>query len=113
MLLFREYGILKEGSRASAILISWNDEHALQGANVAHGLARFGEIGRSLAPLEVPLEVGIGDTRLAIGREGIGDTENDEASAFAGVEDAGSIAEGTGLGTQVADLAVLAVEHQH
>ena len=64
---------------------------------------------------EVALEVGIVDARLALGPERKADAQNDEASALAGVEDAGAIAEGAGLAAEFADLNVLVpqVEYLH
>ena len=64
---------------------------------MAHGLAGFAETWERFAASEMPLQVGISDARLAIGREGVADTQNDEPSSLAGIEDTGAIAKTAGL----------------
>ncbi len=53
MLFFGEHGIFEEGAGAEAVRISRGDEHTLEGADMAHSLAGFGEIGRCFAAFEV------------------------------------------------------------
>src|ERR1700688_1553568 len=113
MLFFGEHGVLKEGACTLAIRISGNDEHALERANVAHGLARLGKIRRGFAAFEVALEVGISDPGLAFRCEGIGDAENDEPSALGGVEDASSVGKSASFIAEFADLTVFQVENLH
>jgi hypothetical protein len=96
--------IFEERSGTLAIRITGNDEHALAGADVADGLAGFGKIRRRFAPFEVPLEVGIGDTRAAPGRERVSYAEDDESSALGSVEDAGPVAKPAGLRAEFAYL---------
>jgi len=72
--------------------------------------ARLGEVSR---PSKVPLEIGVGDARLAAGSERVGDAQNDEASALSGIEDARTVTEPAGFVAQVAQLAVLQVEDVH
>src|SRR5580700_995052 len=98
--------VLEERSGALAVGVSGSDEHALAGADVAHGLAGFGQVRLSFAALEVALEVGISDARAASGGERVSDAENDEASALGGVEDAGAVAELASFGTEFAHLTV-------
>jgi hypothetical protein len=65
MLLRGEHWIPEERAGALAIGIAWDDQHAFAGANVAHGLARLGEIGARFAAFEVALQVGIFEVRVA------------------------------------------------
>src|SRR6476660_9738224 len=58
-------------------------------------------------------QVGVLDARLAGGREGISHAQDDEPTAFAGVEDAGAVLKCAGLGAEFTDLSVLEIEHQH
>ena len=106
MLFLRKHGVLKKRSCAPAIGVSGNDEHALEGADVAHGLPRFGEIRRGFAALEMVPEVGVDDARTASGCERIGDAENDEATACGRIEAAGTLAELAGFGAEFAHLDV-------
>ena len=106
MTFFGENRIFEEGACAQAIRVSRSEEHAFARADMAHSLARLGEIRRRFAALEVPLEVGIGDARISPGSEGVGDAENDESSALAGVEDASPVAEPAGFGAKFAQLTI-------
>src|SRR5208337_1648068 len=99
MLLFGEHGILEKRAGALAIGIARDDEHALARADVAHGLARFSEIGARFAAFEMTLQVGIFEVRLAAGLERVGDAENDEA-----------VTEAAGLPAQLAHLAGFPIE---
>src|SRR5690242_13601047 len=110
MLRFGEYGILEERSRALAVRIARNNQHALQGADVTHGLARLRQIGPQLALFEMPFQVGIFDVRLTLGPEGERYLQDDESSTLAGIENTGAIAEPAGLRAQFPNLPVLKVE---
>src|ERR1700680_4622749 len=101
MLRFREHGILEKRARALAIGIAGNNQHALQGANVAYRLASLGEIGRDLAALEVPFQICIAYARLAAGRERVCHTQNDEAAALGRVKNAGAISAAAGAAEQL------------
>src|ERR1700732_5064110 len=102
MLFFRKHGVLEKRAGAQAIRVSGRDEHALERTDMAHSLARFGEIRWRFAALEVALEISISDTRFALGGERVGHAENDESSAVRGVEDAGAVAEPASFGAEFA-----------
>ena len=113
MLFFGDNGVLEERTRALTIGIAGNDEHAFDGADVAHGLARLGEIGRGFTAFEVALEIGVTDARRATGCQGVGDAENDEPSALGSVEDAGPVGKSASFVAEFADLTVFQVENLH
>src|SRR5580704_7817401 len=110
MLLFREHGILEERSRALAVGIAGNDQHAFAGANVAHRLARLGEIGASLAAFEMTFQVGVFEAGLASWCERVSDAKNDESSTLGRIENAGAIGEAAGLTAELADLPVVSIK---
>src|SRR5580700_784434 len=111
MLLRRDHGVLKERTRTQAIRISGYNQHPFQSSDMAHGLARLGQIRRSLSAREVPLQVGIADARLAPGGERVADPQNDETATFAGVENAGAIAEAACFAAKFANLAISQIEY--
>src|SRR5579863_5080371 len=106
MLGFREHGIFEERACALAIGIAGDDEHSLQGADMADGFTGLGQVWRGFAASEVALEVGIGEARLAFGSERVSDAQNDEASAPGGVEDAGAVGESASFAAEFAELAI-------
>jgi hypothetical protein len=96
-LVRREHGVLKERTSAAAVLISRGEKHGFGGAYPAHRFAGPGQGGRILKAREMLFQVGVLDARLAGGRQGISHAQDDETSAFAGVEDAGAVLKCAGL----------------
>src|ERR1700677_3704626 len=80
---------------------------------MANGLASFCKIRRSFAAHEVPFKIGISNPRAASGRERIGDAENDEAAALAGIEDARAVTETAGFIAEFAHLPVSQIQNLH
>src|SRR5262249_23059459 len=105
--------ILEKRTSAPAVAVGLNDQHALAGANLPHGVTSGRQV-RLLAPAsEVALEIGVGHMRRPAVLQRIVHLYDDVTSALAGVEDAGAIAETTGFSAKFVQLRIAKVEYQH
>src|ERR1700722_12861198 len=112
MAFFGDDRVLKERSRTLAVRIAGNDQHAFEGADVAHRFARFGQRRSALPSFEMTLQIGITDAGVASGRKREHNSQNDEAATLGGVEYAAAVGEAAGFMAQFAYLALFQVQHQ-
>ena len=94
-------GVFEEGACAAAVLLAFNEEHALAVTNLADGVVDIDGFGWSSGVGEVGLEVGVGEVRCRVEVEVKLNPGNNISAAMGGVEDATAIGEFTFLSDQV------------
>src|SRR5262249_4257635 len=105
-------GIPEERSSTARILIAGSDQHGFRLPDFKHGIACFRESWRRSPFREVTAKVRVFDVWISSTKQAEGHTEDDESSAFGGVEDARAIPEGTSLCTQLANLTIAQIKHE-
>src|SRR5580704_6353835 len=113
ILLRGEDGILEKRSGAATIIVTRADEHSFSRSDFSHRISSLGQ-GRLHAPSgEISLKIGVGDVRVAAVLQRIIHLHNDISPALRSIENAGAIAEATGLLAEFVQLSVLEVERHH
>src|SRR3954453_1831722 len=88
VLLFRQHRVLEERSGAAAIGIALDNQHPFARANLADGVSRLYQGARSRPALKVSLQIRVLEMRKAARSQRVCNSQDDETSALAGVENA-------------------------